>query len=108
MFYTGPVVIASLEQTLSAMLTLNCSSSNSPPTNVTWTKNGKVVVFNDTFMGSQSLRDGQHAVYDNLLSITLPVSDIVDTYTCTIDNGISQATQATLTIEGQSLENLVF
>ena len=102
------MVVDSLEQTSNTMFTLNCSSSNSPPTNVTWTKNGEVIVFNDTFMGSQYLRNGQHAVYDNLLTITLSIMDIVDTYTCTIDNGISQATQALLRIEGKSLANLVF
>ena len=108
MFYIGNVVISSLEQTSSTVFTLNCSSSGSPPTNITWVKNTEVVMFNDTFMGSQYLRDGQRAMYDNLLSIRLPIMDIVDTYTCTIDNGISQATQATLTIEGKSLANLVF
>jgi len=108
LFLTVPVTITSLEQTISAAFTLNCSSSGSPPTNITWTKDGEAVMFNNTFIGTQYLRNSQSAVYDNMLSIRLPIADIVGTYTCAVDNQISQLTQATLAIEGKSLVNLVF
>ena len=92
----------SLQQTSNAIFTLNCSSSGSPATNVSWTKDGEVLMLNETFMSTQYLRNGQRAIYDSTLTISLSAADILGTYTCAIENQISQVSQATLTVQGNT------
>lgn len=97
----APVSIVSFQENSVAVFSVNCSSSGSPPTNVTWMKNGEIVTFLDNFTTNQYLRDGVMAVYDNILtSSLLQPSQVIGTYTCSIDNLVSPPTEATLTIQG--------
>ena len=97
----APVSITSLQVSPTAAFTLNCSSSGSPPTNVTWIKDGERLEANETFVATQYLRDGVTSRYDSLLAVSLPLSQVVGTYTCSVDNSISTASEETLSIQGQ-------
>ena len=99
----APVSVDSLQENSGTFFSLNCSSSGSPPTNVTWTKDGDVVAYSENFTTIQYLRDGVMAKYDNaLVSFTLEPSEVVGTYVCSIENSVSAPSEATLTIQGMS------
>ena len=96
------VSITSLQEDSVELFSVTCSSSGSPPTNVTWTKDGEILTLTDNFTTNQYLRDGAMAVYDNILmSSVLEPSQVIGTYACSIDNLISPPAEATLTIQGQ-------
>ena len=97
----APVRITSLHVSPAAAFTLNCSSSGSPPTNVTWVKDGERLEANGTFATTQYLRDGVTSRYDSLLAVSLPPSQVVGTYTCSVENSVSAASEETLSIQGQ-------
>lgn len=81
------------------MFTLNCTSVGSPATNVTWTKDGEIVV-NDTFEVIQILQDGVTAMYSNLLKVYSEPSDVIGVYTCSVDNSVSEPAVQIHTIQG--------
>lgn len=89
------------EEISAPVFTLNFSSLGSPPTNVTWIKDDQVLTPNQNFTMVQYLRDGVTATYDNILSVSMPPSDVLGSYTCSIDNSVSQPTEETLLFEGE-------
>ena len=98
---TAPVSVLSLQETSADDFSLNCSSTGSPPTNITWTKDGETVTMNENFTAIQYLRDGVTARYDNILIISLPPAEVIGTYTCSIHNLVSVPSEETLVIQGQ-------
>ena len=99
--FSAPVSIMSLEERSDAEFTLNCASVGSPATNVTWIKDDDVITSNDTFEVFQYLQDSLLARYDNLLKVYLEPSEVVGTYTCSVDNSVSVPAVQTLAIQGQ-------
>ena len=102
-FLPVPVTIISLEnsRTFGSTFTLNCSSTGSPATTVTWTMDGETLSNNNTYQMMQLLRDATTATYDNLLTVNVQPQYSVGTYTCSVDNSISEPTQQTLALEGE-------
>ena len=100
-FYTAPVSIASLERTgdFQPIFTLKCTSTGSPATAVTWTKDGVLLTNSEVIHMSQLLTDGTTATYSNLLSFDALPSMVVGLYSCTVDNDFGAATQ-TITFTG--------
>lgn len=96
-----PVSILSLGESTETVFTLRCTSTGSPPTNLTWTKDGEVVTADENFEVTQILRSGVISSYDNLLKINSEPSEVVGTYTCTVDNSISEPIEQILVIEGK-------
>lgn len=99
--HVATVSIQSLQESAADVFTVNCSSSGSPPTNVTWIKDGQVLTSNETVAMVQYLRDGVTAAYDSLLRVSMPPSDVIGSYACSIDNLISQPTEETLSLQGR-------
>ena len=99
-FIVVPVQILSLDEDSKAVFSLNCTSTGSPPTNLTWTKDGEVITGGDNYEVIQILRSGVTATYSNILKIHLPLSSIIGAYTCMIDNSVSVPVEQTLTIQG--------
>ena len=97
----APVQISSLEESSADIFALNCSSSGSPPTNVTWIKDGETIAMNETFTSTQYLRDGVTATYDSVLMIPLQPSQVIGAYMCIIDNSLSTPAQQSLSLQGQ-------
>ena len=95
-----PIEIVSLDESDDVVFTLNCTSTGSPPTNVTWIKDGEVITDGNSYEVIQTLRDGVTTTYDNVLKVHLHLSEIIGTYTCMIDNSVSSAVGRTLTIGG--------
>ena len=95
-----PVKIISLDEISGTVFTLNCTSTGSPPTNLTWTKDGQVITSDNNYEVIQTLRNGVTTTYDNILKVHSQLSEIVGTYTCMIDNSVSVTVERTLTIRG--------
>ena len=101
-FIIAPISVLSLQESSVAVFTLNCSSSGSPPTNVTWIKDGEMVAMSGNFTTKQDLRDGVTARYDNILTSSLQPSEVLGTYICLLDNLVSAPSEETLTLQGKT------
>ena len=94
-----PIKIVSLDEGSGMVFTLNCTSTGSPPTNVTWIKDDDVISEDDSYEVIQTLRDGVTTTYDNILKVHLHLSEIIGTYTCMIDNSVSTPVEQTIKLE---------
>lgn len=68
---------------------------------MTWIKDGETLTINETYTTTQYLRDGVTARYDNILAVSLPPSEIIGTYTCSIDNLVSTPSEETVALQGK-------
>ena len=75
-------------------MTLTCTSTGGPATNVTWRKDGSpLTVDGVTYRQTQTVTDATTATYQNVLTIAQSVTSIYGVYRCTVGNarGISSA-----------------
>ena len=89
-----------MESSTSSSFSLICMSSGSPPTEVSWAKNGLTLTANETYETIQVLKDAQLAVYDNILIVYSKPEEVLGNYTCSIDNSVSTVAEQTIAIEG--------
>ena len=83
--------------------TLTCTSTGSPPTTVTWRKNG-VRVDLSLYEQSQRLVDAVQATYHSIL-FSDNITNFVGTFTCVINNArVSVPIQSTLELNGIILD----
>ena len=94
--------ITSLETTANfgSLFTLNCISSLSPATSVTWIKDGEVIAESNTHRMSQVLANGATSTYYNLLEINSGPYGITGEYTCVVSNILGSDTR-NVSIEGE-------
>ena len=81
---------------------LSCSSKNSPPTEVLWRKNGKLLSLSDTLSGykmSQVLVDRVTSAYISTLTMDGVLDDVVGEYSCTVVNSLGTSNTSNTTIE---------
>ena len=55
--------------------TLTCTFSSGPDFNVTWTKDGAVIILNGTFQQKQMIVDATKGIYQNVLTIAQSVAE---------------------------------
>ena len=81
--------------------TLTCTSTGSPATTVTWTKDGDTLtVDGTTYSMTQNVTDRRTSTYENVL--TLPATgDISGNYRCQVGNALGDS-QMTLTVIGKT------
>ena len=63
--------------------TLNCTSSHSPPTTVTWTRNGETLNSNSPYSISRVLKNATSTTYNSLLTVQ---GSLEGEYSCTVAN----------------------
>ena len=87
--------------------TLNCTSTGSPATNVTWTKDGGTLTANGTaYSMTQTLTDRSASTYENVL--TLPTTgDISGMYGCQVGNALGDSTTVTFEVTGKSYQEIL-
>ena len=100
-FITAPVSITSLGMTsdFNSLFTLNCTSTGSPATTVTWTKDGALLAESDTYRMTQLLYSGTTSTYFNLLEVNAGPYAVTGDYSCTVSNLLGNAT-SNVTIGG--------
>ena len=91
----APVSISSLELTgdFQPIFTIKCTSTGSPATTVTWTKDDTPLANSETVHMSQILTDATAGAYDNLLSIDASPTAVTGLYSCAVENSLGAATQ---------------
>ena len=87
----------------SASRTLTCTSTGSPATTVTWTKDGDTLtVDGTTYSMTQIVTDRGSSTYENVL--TLPATgDISGTYVCQVENALGDSNTMTADVTGIGL-----
>ena len=94
----APPVVTSLERDAT---TLTCNTTGSPPTVITWTKNGEPLPRNKNgYKMNEILIDGRMATFANILTIDLPPADLVGTYSCSVLNAIGSSNSEQLEVQG--------
>ena len=66
--------------------TLTCTSTGGPATNVTWRRDGIVIILNDTHQQTKSVVDPVEGTYQTVLTINSSVGQIMGIYNCTVKN----------------------
>ena len=100
----APVSVISLQRTggYSPNFALNCTSTGSPATTVTWRRDGMVLSSGGQYEMTQTLLNGATATYVNILVVSGTPSSLLGVYSCDIWNGIRTVTM-NITINGKCL-----
>ena len=86
--------------------TLNCTSTNSPATNVTWLRNGNTLQANEAKNRFyQSVTSRQNSTYQNTLVVDDVIENVIGNYTCNVTNRFGNS-NSTLTIRGKLIAYL--
>ena len=97
----APPTVSSLTYDCSTR-TLNCTSTDSPATTVTWTRDGDTLtVDGTTYSMTQTVTDRRTSTYENVL--TLPATaDITGNYHCLVRNALEDS-QMTINVMGKMM-----
>ena len=88
-----------LNSTLTLVLTLTCTSTGGPATDVTWMRNGKVLINDNAYsINSQKLIDSQSATYTHTLRVT---ERLVGEYQCNVSNNKPSSASRSLRVGGE-------
>ena len=109
----GPTINDPLLFTAGATSSLNCISTGSPATTVTFTRNGTTVgplrdgesvsVGGITYQLSQTVTNRLESTYENVLTFSGDLFNLVnDTFTCTVNNTLGMDTSPPLIIRGET------
>ena len=98
-----PRVIALERNISSSFTTLTCTSTGSPPTTVTWTKDGVTLPTDETIYSfTQTLVDRATSTYNNTLTIDASFVDVIGNYSCSVSNSIGTSSVQETEIKGMS------
>ena len=88
-----PSIVALISELSASSSTLTCTSTGSPATTVSWTRNGQpVAIDGNTYQLTQTVTDRAASTYENVLTINQPLASILgSTFTCTIINTLGSA-----------------
>ena len=94
-------------------LTLNCTSTGLPPTNVTWSKDGMEMSSGDSYIFNQQVIDVDYTVYESMMIIDREsVCDIQGLYQCFVkchdDLGVLvNSAKNSVSITGKSIQVII-
>jgi len=99
---TGAPSVTSFQRANSTTnFTLNCTSTKSPATNVTWLRNGNTLQANtvkNRFY--QTVTSRRSSTYQNILIVDDDIENVIGNYTCNVTNKFGNS-NSTLTIRGK-------
>ena len=79
---------------------VKCTTSGSPPTKVTWTRNDAIIDRNDgMYKPAQTLINRTSTVYENVLIVDGSFEDAVGNYSCTVENSLGTSETVNRTIK---------
>ena len=97
----APSVTAVGRNISSSLSTLTCTSTGSPPTNITWTKDGETLMTDGTMYSlTQTLADRTTSTYNNTLIVEASFVDIIGEYSCNVTNSIGTTSVEDIEIKG--------
>ncbi len=93
--------VVSIEQYLNDTFTLVCKTTNSPPTNVLWTKDGVPMNMTGTAHKlTQIVIDRSRSTYKNYLEVEDSIDKLPGEYSCAVNNIFGNSSEATITGKG--------
>ena len=100
--FTAAPNITSLQRTSSTTnLTLTCTSTNSPATNVTWMKDGDTLDIDGVkYKTYQTVTNRRASTYENTLVVDDDIENVTRTYTCNVTNRFGSSSDI-LTVRGK-------
>ena len=104
-----PSIVALTSQCSASSSTLTCTSTGSPATTVSWTRNGQpVTIDGNTYQLTQTVTDRAASTYENVLTINQPLASILgSTFTCTVTNIFGSVTSNSVQIRGTFIKMLI-
>jgi len=105
-FVTAAPNVTILRRTSSTTnLTLTCTSTNSPATNVTWMKDGDTLDIDGVkYKTYQTVTDRRTSTYQNTLVVDDDIENITKSYTCIVTNKFGSSSRD-LTLRGTYIYN---
>ena len=99
--------VTTLEQNTSSSFTaLTCTSTGSPPTTVTWAKDGVTLPANETMYSfTQTLVDRATSTYNNTLTIDASFIYVIGSYSCRVSNSIGTSSVQKTEVKGTNNNN---
>ena len=83
--------------------TFSCVTQGSPPTQVTWERDGVEIYWNNTFYQfGQAVVDRATSVYNNTLTVKSITEDVVGEYSCTATNSLGTSNRLTKAVKGKA------
>ena len=93
--------VVKLEQDLNDTFTLVCVTTNSPPTNLLWAKDGIPMNMTGTSHKlTQTVIDRSRSTYKNVLEVDGSVDKLPGEYSCAVGNIFGISAKATITGKG--------
>ena len=91
-----PSIVALTSQCSASSSTLTCTSTGSPATTVSWTRNGQpVTIDGNTYQLTQTVTNRTSATYENVLTINQPWASILgSTFNCTVTNTLGSGSDS--------------
>ena len=97
-----PTIVSLTSASLGSFTTLTCTTTGSPTTTVTWTRDGQpLTVDGHTYNMVQRVTNRAASTYDNLLIVSGPA--LGSTFTCTVTNTLG--TDTSNSIRGMLVTN---
>lgn len=78
---------------LGSLFAVNCTSTGSPATRVTWTKDGVLLTESDTYRMTQVLYSGTTSTYFNMLEVNTGPYAVTGDYSCEVSNSLGSTTR---------------
>lgn len=94
--------LSSVGRVSESPLTLNCATSDLPPTLVEWSRSGLPLANGATYQMSQVITNRRNSSYDNLLTINQTLESTSGFYECFVLNVIDQAPDQRLDFQRSS------
>ena len=90
----APRVISLQRTDSTSILTLTCTSTFSPATNVTWTRDGDVLAIDGVMYKTyQTVTDRRTSTYQNILEVDYVAENINGIYTCSVTNAFGSSSR---------------
>ena len=99
---SGPPVIKSLEYGVNdhGVYVIKCTTSGTPPTKVTWTRNDTTIDSDDgMYKPTQTLVNRTKTVYENVFMVDGSFEDAIGNYSCIAENSLGTSETVSRTIK---------
>ena len=102
-FPSAPITITSLGRSggVNSIFSLTCTSTGSPATTVTWSRNGILLpTTSTTYSMTTDLVNGESSLYENTLQVQGAPDSVTGEYSCSISNVLGLVDGITTSITG--------